>query len=83
MVRVGGMGYRIKINNPQGKRISEMTILKSGKKLEPEKKYKVGGWASVNENTEGPPIWEIVERYIKRKKLIELDPNNSVKVITT
>ena len=83
MVRVGGMGYRIEINNPQGKRISEMTILKSGKKLEPEKKYKVGGWASVNENTEGPPIWEIVERYIKRKKLIELDPNNSVKVITT
>ena len=81
MVRVGGMGYKIKINNPQGKRISDMTILQTGTKIEPGKKYKVGGWASVNENTLGPPIWEIVERYIKRKKVIELDPNNSVKMI--
>ena len=83
MVRVGGMGYRIKIHKPQGKRISDMTFLKTGKRLEPEKRYKVGGWASVNENTEGPPIWEIVERYIKTKKIIELGHNNSVKVINT
>ena len=81
MVRVGGMGYKIKIGKPQGERLSEMTILKTGKRLEPTKKYKVGGWASVNENTEGPPVWDLVESYIKRKKVIELDPNNSVKVI--
>jgi len=54
MVRVGGMGYRIDINKKQGNRISEMTMLKTGDKIEPEKSYKVGGWASVNENTEGP-----------------------------
>ena len=81
MVRVGGMGYKIKIGKPQGERLSEMTILKTGQRLEPTKKYKVGGWASVNENTEGPPVWDLVESYIKRKKVIELDPNNSVKVI--
>ena len=81
MVRVGGMGYKIKIGKPQGERLSEMTILKTGERLEPTKKYKVGGWASVNENTEGPPVWDLVESYIKRKKVIELDPNNSVKVI--
>ena len=81
MVRVGGMGYKIEIGKPQGRRLSEMTILKTGQRLEPTKKYKVGGWASVNENTEGPPVWDLVESYIKRKKVIELDPNNSVQVI--
>ena len=81
MVRVGGMGYKIEIGKPQGRRLSEMTILKTGQRLEPTKKYKVGGWASVNENTEGPPIWDLVESYIKRKKVIELDPNNSVQVV--
>ena len=81
MVRVGGMGYKIEIGKPQGRRLSEMTILKTGQRLEPTKKYKVGGWASVNENTEGPPVWDLVESYIKRKKVIELDPNNSVQVV--
>lgn len=82
MVRVGGMGYKIDINKPQGKRISEMTILKTGDKIDSEKNYKVGGWASVNENTQGPPVWELVENYIKRKKVIQLEKNNSVKVVT-
>ena len=82
MVRVGGMGYKIDINKSQGNRISEMTMLKTGDRIEPEKNYKVGGWASVNENTEGPPVWELVEKYIRRKKIIQLEKNNSVKVIT-
>ena len=82
MVRVGGMGYKIDINKSQGNRISEMTMLKTGDRIEPEKKYKVGGWASVNEHTEGPPVWELVEKYIRRKKIIQIEKNNSVKVIT-
>ena len=82
MVRVGGMGYKIDINKSQGNRISEMTMLKTGDRIEPEKKYKVGGWASGNENTEGPPVWELVEKYIRRKKIIQIEKNNSVKVIT-
>ena len=56
--------------------------LTTGDKIEPEKSYKVGGWASVNENTEGPPVWELVEKYIRRKKIIQIEKNNSVNVIT-
>ena len=82
MVRVGGMGYKIDINKSQGNRISEMTMLKTGDRIEPEKNYKVGGWASVNESTEGPPVWDLVEKYIRRKKIIQIEKNNSVKVIT-
>ena len=81
MVRVGGMGYRIDINKPQGERITEMTLLKTGELIDPAKTYVVAGWASVNEGTEGPPIWEVVENFIKREGTVTVDPNTSVKVV--
>ena len=59
MVRVGGMGYSIDVLKPQGSRITDMTILKTGEKVEANKSYQVAGWASVNENTEGPAIWAV------------------------
>ena len=65
MVRIGGMGYRIDINQPQGSRISELTLLKTGERIDPAKTYVVAGWASVNEGTEGPQIWDVVEDYIR------------------
>ena len=61
MVRVGGMGYRIDVTRPQGSRISDMTLLKTGEAIDPKRNYVVAGWASVNEGTEGPPIWDVVD----------------------
>ncbi len=81
MVRVGGMGYTIDINKPQGERFSDMTLLKTGEKIDPAKTYVVAGWASVNEGTEGPAIWDVVESYIKRQGTVSVEPNTSVKVI--
>ena len=81
MVRVGGLGYRIDINKPQGQRITEMTLLKTGDKIDPAKTYNVAGWASVNEGTEGPKIWDVVENHIRKQGTISLDPNNSVEVV--
>ena len=81
MVRVGGMGYRIDVTQPQGRRISEMTLLKTGERIDPARTYVVSGWASVNEGTEGPPIWDVVESHIRRREAIRLDPNTSVEVI--
>ncbi len=80
MVRVGGMGYSIDVSKPQGSRITDMTILKTGKKLEAEKTYQVAGWASVNEETEGPAIWDVAESWIKKQSSVNIDPNTSVKV---
>ena len=80
MVRIGGMGYRIDITKPQGQRISDLTLLKTGEKIDPSKEYIVAGWASVNEGTEGPQIWEVVENYIRREGVVSIGPNNSVKV---
>jgi len=81
MVRVGGLGYRIDVTKPQGSRITEMTLLKTGEAIDPSKSYQVAGWASVNEDTEGPQIWDIVEAHIRKQGTISLDPNTSVKVV--
>ena len=81
MVRIGGMGYRIDINKPQGERITELTLLKTGEKIDPSKAYVVAGWASVNEGTEGPQVWDLVENYIRRNGIVKVNPNNSVQVI--
>ncbi|MET4130404.1 thiosulfohydrolase SoxB [Roseovarius sp. MBR-6] len=81
MVRTGGLGYRIDINQPQGSRISDLTLLRTGEAIDPSKNYVVAGWASVNEGTEGPQIWDVVENHIRKQGTIRLAPNDSVKVI--
>ncbi|MDB5510218.1 MAG: soxB [Hyphomicrobiales bacterium] len=78
MVRVGGMGYSMDVSKPVNQRISGMTELKTGKPIEAARKYVVAGWASVNQNTEGPPIWDVVEKYLARVKTVRLEPNTSV-----
>ena len=80
MVRVGGMGYSIDVSKPQGSRITDMTVLKTGELVDPNKTYQVAGWASVNEETEGPAIWDIAESWIKKQGAVSIDPNTSVKV---
>jgi len=80
MVRCGGLGYAIDVGKPIGQRISAMTQLKLGKPIEPKKEYVVAGWASVNEGTQGPPVWDLVERYIAAEKTVRVAPNSSVKI---
>lgn len=80
MVRTGGMGYAIDISKPMGSRISDMTHLKSGKPIDAAKKYTVSGWASINENTQGPPIWDVVASHISKTGTVTIEPNSAVKV---
>jgi len=80
MVRCGGLGYAIDVSKPIGSRISAITHLKSGRPIEPTKDYTVAGWASVNEGTQGPPVWELVERYVAAEKSVRIAPNASVKI---
>jgi sulfur-oxidizing protein SoxB len=80
MVRVGGLGYAIDVAQPAGQRISALTHVKSGRPIEPQKSYVVAGWASVNQGTEGPPIWDVIEKYVARVKAVRLEPSATVKV---
>jgi len=81
MVRVGGMGYAIDIHAPMGSRISEMTLLKTGEPIEAGRDYVVAGWASVNQGTEGPAIWDVVLSHLAKNPVVRLEPNTSVKVV--
>ena len=81
MVRTGGLGYSIDVTKPQGERISNMTLLKTGEPIDPSRSYVVAGWASVNEDTEGPQIWDVVESHIRKQGTVVVEPNNSVEVI--
>ena len=81
MVRCGGLGYTIDIGKPMGSRISALTHLKSGKPIDAAREYTVAGWASVNEGTEGPPVWELVEKYVAGKKSVKVEAGAGVKVL--
>jgi sulfur-oxidizing protein SoxB len=80
MVRCGGLGYAIDIAQPAGQRISNLTALRTGAPIDASKEYAVGGWASVNEGTEGPPIWDVVSDYITSKKVVSVRPSTAVNV---
>ncbi len=81
MVRVGGMGYTIDHKKPIGQRISNMTYLKDGTPIDPAREYVVAGWASINEATEGPAIWDVIEAHLKQHSPVRVSPNDAVKVI--
>jgi sulfur-oxidizing protein SoxB len=80
MVRCGGLGYTIDPGGPVGGRISDLTVLRTGRTVDPGGTYTVAGWASVNEGTEGPPAWELVERYVARKQTVRIEPSTAVKI---
>ncbi len=81
MVRVGGMSYTCAPKEVKGKRITEMTLLKTGETIDPAKKYVVAGWASVNQATKGPAIYDLMEDYITKKKVIGPINSETVKVV--
>ena len=81
MVRTGGIGYRIDISRPQGERISDLTLLSDGSAIDPARSYVVAGWASVNEGTEGPPVWDVVEAHIRERGTVSAPGHGSVEVV--
>jgi sulfur-oxidizing protein SoxB len=80
MVRAGGLGYAIDVAKPIGQRISGMTLLRTGEPIEAARSYVVSGWASVNPDTQGPPIDDVVTRYLERVRTVRVEPNRHVRV---
>ena len=78
MVRVGGMSYRCAPKAAMGSRISDMVLTRTGAPIDGEKKYTVGGWASINPDTEGPAIYDLLESYITNKDVVTPSGEQSV-----
>ena len=79
MVRVGGIQYTCDLTKGFGKRINNMML--NGKALDPNKKYKVAGWAPVAEGVVGEPIFDVVSGYLRSKKVIAPRKLNMPKLI--
>ena len=82
MVRVGGLDYVCDPSQSIGNRISDMT-LDDGEKVEAGKRYKVAGWATVNAQSPGPPIWEVVAEYLRDRgsaRIVKLNTPRLVNV---
>jgi sulfur-oxidizing protein SoxB len=65
MVRVGGLSYSCSPLAAMGQRIQRMEL--KGKPIDPDKTYKVAGWAPVSEEAAKqklPPIWDVVEQWL-------------------
>ncbi|MDJ0833923.1 MAG: 5'-nucleotidase C-terminal domain-containing protein [Gammaproteobacteria bacterium] len=70
MVRVGGLDYTIDPAKKLNERITDAR-LDNGDPIEPDKTYRVAGWASVGQAPDGRLLWDIVRDYI----LSERDKN--------
>ena len=81
MVRVGGMGFTIDPAQEIGSRIGDMTLLRTGEPIDPAREYTVAGWASVNEGTEGPPIWDIVSDHVRAHGTVSAEPHDNVRLV--
>ena len=68
MVRVEGLTFACHPQARIGARISDLRC--AGKPLNANRTYKVAGWASVQEDPVGEPIWEVVAKYLRDKKFI-------------
>ncbi|MCB1342046.1 MAG: thiosulfohydrolase SoxB [Pseudooceanicola sp.] len=80
MVRVGGMTYTCHVNADMGGRIADMALT-DGTPIEADKSYTVGGWASVNEGTEGPAIYDLMEEFITARGTVNVPDERTVKVV--
>ncbi|MGA1020496.1 MAG: thiosulfohydrolase SoxB [Candidatus Puniceispirillales bacterium] len=81
MVRVGGFSYACEPKAEMGSRISDMRMIGSGEPVEADRKYVVGGWASVSKDVEGPAIYDLVESYISKQDQVAPKYPGNVRVI--
>ena len=79
MVRLGGLTYTIDPAKTLGRRISDIRV--GGRPLEPARRYKAAGWASVATEAEGPPAWDVVADHLRRLGRVKLDPRPRVRVV--
>ena len=68
MMRVGGMSYSCTPGAKIGARIGDMRL--RGRPIEADRIYKVASWAPVAEGAAGEPVWEVLSRYLRDKKVV-------------
>jgi len=78
MVRSAGLDFSIRIKEKAGNRIHDLKV--GGAMVEPDRQYSFAGWASMAEQS-GPPVYEIVLAYIRKKKKIKIKGHSPALVL--
>lgn len=78
MVRLGGLTYAIEPGALRGRRVRDVRV--GGRALDPARRYKATGWASLGEAS-GPPAWDVVADHLRALKRVKLDPRPRVRVL--
>ena len=70
MVRVGGAVLHDRHRQPYGQPHLRPDVAIERKIARRRPGLRRSGWASVNETTEGPPIWDVVMKHIETKRVV-------------
>ncbi len=81
MLRVGGIGYRIDPQNPRGIRIGDLKLLDTGAPVTPDQQITVAAWGGVDGVGSGPPIWDVLERYLARLGQVAAPDKAAIEVL--
>jgi S-sulfosulfanyl-L-cysteine sulfohydrolase len=79
MVRIGGLQYACDPTQKIGGRISDLRL--KGKAIEAGKSYKLASWAPVAEGASGEPVWDVVTRYLRARKVVKPPVLNRPRII--
>jgi len=78
MVRLGGLTYTIDPSKRMGRRIRDIRV--AGRAMDPARRYKATGWASLAE-VDGPPAWDVVAGHLRWLGRVKLAPRARVRVV--
>jgi sulfur-oxidizing protein SoxB len=79
MVRTGGLVYACEPAARMNSRISDMTL--NGQPIQADKAYKVARWGVGSAQSEGEPVWDVVEQYLKSAPLVNRHTPNVPRLI--
>ena len=80
MMRTRGLSYSCSPTGTTGRRTTNLRI--KGALLEAGKRYRVASWGSVAQSgSNGAPVWEPIQEYLGRRKIIPIEPVNTPKLL--
>lgn len=79
MVRTGGLVYACEPAAKLNSRISGMAL--NGKPIHADKSYKVARWGVGSVQSEGEPVWDVVEQYLKSAPAVKHHTPNVPRLI--
>ena len=79
MVRTGGLVYACEPAARINSRISDMTL--NGRPIQADKSYKVARWGVGSVQSEGEPVWDVVEQYLKSGPIVKNHTPNVPRLI--